>query len=85
MDQLKVKDLIKALEQIRKNQGMSYEEFRELPIYLGRDDELNGIHTGWCVDIVDTELQTENNKYLVEMINEDRMNVPLDGKAILIS
>lgn len=85
MDQLKVKDLIKALEQIRKDQEMSYEEFRELPIYLGRDDELNGIHTGWCVDIVDTALQTENDKYLVEMINEDRMNVPLDGKAILIS
>ena len=85
MYQLKVKDLIAGLEEIRKDQEMSYEEFRELPIYLGRDDELNGIHTGWCVDIVDTALQTENDKYLVEMINEDRMNVPLDGKAILIS
>lgn len=85
MDQLKVKDLIKALEKIRNDQEMSYEEFRELPIYLGRDDELNGIHTGWCVDIVDTALQNENDIYLVEMINGDRTNMPLDGKAILIS
>ena len=85
MYQLKVKDLIAGLEEIRKDQEMSYEEFRELPIYLGRDDELNGIHTGWCVDIVDTALQTENDIYLVEMINSDRTNVPINGKAILIS
>lgn len=85
MDQLTVRDLLLVLNEIRENQEMSYEEFLKLPIYLGRDDELNGIHTGWCVDILDTALQTENDKYLVEMINEDRMNVPLDGKAILIS
>ena len=85
MDQLTVKDLLIALEAFRKNKGMSREELLKLPIYLGRDDELNGIHTGWCVDIIDTALQTENDKYFVEMINEDRTNVPIDGKAILIS
>ena len=85
MDQLTIRDLLVTLEEIRENQEMSNEEFLKLPIYLGRDDELNGIHTGWCVDIVDTALKTEVDKCLIEMINGDRTNVPLDGKAILIS
>lgn len=85
MDQLTVRDLLLVLNEIRENQEMSYEEFLKLPIYLGRDEELNGIHTAWCVDILDTALETETDKYLIEMINEDRTNVPLDGKAILIS
>jgi hypothetical protein len=85
MEQLTVRDLIYMLEQIRKDQEMTKNELLALPIYLGQDDELNGIHTGWCVDIVDTEFKTENDKYFVEMINEDRNNVPINGKAILIS
>lgn len=85
MDQLTVRDLLLALEEFRKNYGMSRKEFFDLPIYLGQDDELNGIHTGWCVDILDTALQTENNQYMIEMINEDRTNVPIKGRAILIS
>lgn len=85
MDQLTVKDLLLVLNEIRENQEMSDEEFLKLPIYLGRDDELNGIHTAWCVDVLDTALKTEVDKCLIEMINGDRTNVPLDGKAILIS
>ena len=85
MNQLTVRDLLLVLNEIRENQEMSYEEFLKLPIYLGRDDELNGIHTGWCVDILDTALKTETDEYLVEMINSDRTNVPINGKAILIS
>lgn len=85
MDQLTVRDLLLVLNEIRENQEMSYEEFLKLPIYLGRDEELNGIHTAWCVDILDTGLKTEIDECLIEMINGDRTNVPLDGKAILIS
>lgn len=85
MDQLTVRDLIYMLEEIRKDQEMTRQEFLDLTIYLGRDDELNGIHTGWCVDILDTALTNPNDKYLIEMINEDRTNVPIKGKAILIS
>ena len=85
MDQLTVRDLIYMLEQIRKDQEMTKNELLDLPIYLGRDDELNGIHTGWCVDILDTALTNENDVYMIEMINKDRTNVPIKGKAILIS
>ena len=85
MDQLTVRDLIYMLEEIRKSKGMTKNELLALPIYLGRDDELNGIHTAWCVDAIDTALTNENDKYFVEMINEDRTNVPIKDKAILIS
>lgn len=85
MDQLTVGDLLDVLGEIKDNQEMTMKELRALPIYLGRDDELNGIHTGWCVDILDTALTNENDKYFIEMINEDRTNVPIKGKAILIS
>ena len=85
MDQLTVNDLLLVLEEFRKTKKMSREELLSLPIYLGRDDELNGIHTGWCVDVIDTALTNENDEYFIEMINEDRTNVPIKGKAILIS
>ena len=41
MDQLTVRDLIYMLEEIRKSKGMKRDELLALPIYLGRDDELN--------------------------------------------
>ena len=85
MGQLTVRDLIYMLEQIRKDKGMTKDELLALPIYLGRDEELNGIHTGYCVDAIDPALTNENDRYFIEMINEDRTNVPIKGKAILIS
>ena len=85
MDQLTVGALLETLAEIRYNQEMSIEEFLKLPIYLGRDDELNGIHTGWYAEILDTALKTEIDQGLIEMINSDRTNVPIKGKAILIS
>lgn len=85
MDQLTVRDLIYILEEIRQSKGLKKDELLSLPIYLGRDDELNGIHTGWCVDVIDPALTSENDECFIEMINEDRTNVPIKGKAILIS
>lgn len=84
MEQLRVKD-ITILVQKLKASGMTLEEINNLPIYLGRDDELNGIHTGWCCDMIDSNSQDEDEKYFVEMINEDFANVKLNGKGILIS
>jgi hypothetical protein len=66
-----------------RTQGMTMEEIKELPIYLGNDDELNGIHCGWYTNLVD--INNEKDADLVEMINEDRCNIKIEGKAILIS
>lgn len=85
MGQITVGQLLDFLAVLRRK-GMSLEEFRALPIYLGDDDELNGIHCAWCIDVVDANDHTENNEYLVEMINENGCNIELNnGKAILIS
>lgn len=84
MDQLTMNDILALCARLRHS-GMTMEEIKALPIYLGDDDELNGIHTGWALDFVDSNDADEDNVYLVEMINEDRNNIELNGKAVLIS
>ena len=80
--QLTVKDIAKAVEQMREN-GMTDTEIADTPIYIGDDDELNGIHTAWYVNIIDPN--DEDDADFVEMIDEDHHNIPLKNKAILIS
>lgn len=61
-------------------------EKTKLPVYIGNDDELNGIHCAWCTDCVDANnTDNEDNMGLVEMINGRMCNIKLEGKAILIS
>lgn len=84
MDQLTMNDILALCAKLKK-EGMAMEEIRMLPIYLGDDDELNGIHTGWALDFVDSNNTTEDDEWLVEMINENRCNIKLDGKAVVIS
>ena len=85
MEQLTVGDILATIRRL-KDEGMSLKEIGALPIYLGDDDELNGIHCGWALDVVDANTEDEDIMYLVEMINENRCNIKLEkGKAILIS
>ena len=80
--QLTMNDILSFYAELRK-QGMTMKEIKELPIYLGNDDELNGIHCGWYTNLVDTNNPEDAD--FVELINEDRCNIELKGKAILIS
>ena len=82
MEQLKIKDIIGTI-QVLQDKGMPFGEIMELPIYLGADDELNAIHTGWFINLVDTA--NKEDKDLVTMINEDHHNRKLEKKGILIS
>lgn len=82
MEQLKIKDIIGTI-QVLQDKGMTFGEIMELPIYLGADDELNAIHTGWFINLVDTA--NKEDKDLVTMINEDHHNRKLEKKGILIS
>ena len=85
MSQLTMGNILALVKELKDN-GMSLKEIHELPIYLGDDDELNGIHCGWYTNLVDSNnTEDEDNVYTVEMINERRGNVELNGKAILIS
>ena len=82
MNQLTLGDIMEFAWQLKKK-GMNDNEVKSLPVYLGDDDELNGIHCGWYTNLVDTN--NAEDAGFVEMINEDRCNIKLDGKAILIS
>ncbi len=82
MGQLTMENILAFCAELRK-QGMTMEEIKALPIYLGNDDELNGIHCGWFTNLVD--IDNEEDEDLVELINEDRHNIELKSKAILIS
>lgn len=79
MKQLKlgeILDFVKAL----KEEGMTDKEIKSLPVYIGDDDELNGIHCAWYTNLVDADdTEDEENVYIVELMDLEK------GKAILIS
>lgn len=67
------------------SKGMTIQELSQLPVYIGNDDELNGIHCAWCVGTVDANSNNEDS-ILVEMINNSPHNYKLtEGKAIIIT
>ena len=80
--QLKMNDILAFCGTLMAK-GMTMAEIQELPVYIGDDDELNGIHCAWYTNLVDANNTDDEN--FVEMINEDRGNMKLNGKAILIS
>ena len=84
MEQLTIRDIFALCARLRAK-GMTIEEIKNLPIYLGNDDELNGIHTGWCLDFIDSDNPTRDDQYMIDMIDEDTYNVKLNGKAVVIS
>lgn len=81
MEQLTIGDILYYLTDL----GLSMEEIEKMPIYIGDDEELNGIHTAWFSNIVDIESEDEESVYYAEMINDSHCNVKLKGKGILIS
>ena len=82
MGQLTLGQLLDFAAALRR-EGMPLEEFKKMPIYLGNDDELNGIHCAWYTNLVDPNVPEDAD--LVELINEDRCNIEIKGRAILIS
>lgn len=84
MEQLRLKNIVALYVELR-NKGMSEEDVLNLPIYIGNDDELNGIHMAWYCEKLDSEDKNEDMNYLVELINEDCHNRALNGKGVLIS
>lgn len=82
MKQLTFGNLLQLAKALKDQEGMTLAEIHALPIYIGDDDELNGIHCAWDRGIVD--VNNPNDAYVVEMINEDYGNHKITGKAILI-
>lgn len=71
-------DLALKLEE----QGLNLSKLR---VYLGNDDELNGIHNGWYCELVENKGEEEDN-LIVDLINENiGNNIEKNEKFILIS
>lgn len=61
-------------------------DLSKIKVFLGSDDELNGIHNAWYCELITNNGQ-EDNDFIVDLINEDYNNnkVEKDEKFILIS
>ena len=65
-----------------KEQGLDLSKIR---VYLGDDDELNGVHNAWYCELVENDGEEESN-CIVDLINENiGNNVEENEKFILIS
>lgn len=82
MKQLLMGDILNLAAELHK-EGMSVKEVAQLPVYIGDDDELNGIHTAWYAEVINPN--DEDYAGFVELINENGSNIQITGKSILIS
>lgn len=82
MEQLTMGAILQLASKLKK-EGMTTKEIAALPIYIGNDDELNGIHTAWYGQLIDSD--AEKDADFTELINDDMHNYMFKGKAILIS
>lgn len=61
-------------------------DLSKLRIFLGNDDELNGVHNAWFCELVENN-GAEEDDIVVDLINQDYGNYHIDKneKFILIS
>ena len=79
MNQLTLKKIYDVANELIKRG----EDLNDYPVYLGNDDELNGIHNGWYINLLD--VKDKDCADLIEMIKEDYFTTNLKNKGILIS
>ena len=65
-----------------EEQGLDLSKIR---VFLGNDDELNGVHNAWFCELVENDGEEENN-CIINLINENVGSYVEDNeKFILIS
>lgn len=79
MNQLTLKDIFDIALGLLENG----EDLSEYPVYIGNDDEFNGIHNGWFTNILD--VKNKDCRSFIELIEEDHCTTNLKNKGILIS
>ena len=79
--QLTMQSILEVALKLEK-QGLDLSKIR---VFLGNDDELNGVHNAWYCELVENDGEEENN-CIVGLINENiGNNVEENEKFILIS
>ena len=79
MKQLTMKDIYEFSLKL-KEQGL---DLSKLPVYLGNDDELNGIHNGWYCELIDKK--DDKFEYYMVLINDNCNATELESKGVVIS
>ena len=79
---LKVGDLLARILLLKK-EGMSDSEIRELPIFVGDDEELNGIHEVYFSQII--AKNKKDDAFFFELIEQAHLGEPAPVRALLIS
>ena len=79
--QLTMQSILEVVLKLEE-QGLDLSKIR---VFLGNDDELNGVHNAWFCELVENDGEEENN-CVVNLINENVGNyVEENEKFILIS
>ena len=73
MKQLTIGDILTLVSDLKTTTDLTDKEINELPVYIGNDEELNGIHTAYRCEHIACD-KAEDSEY-IDMID----------KAILIS
>ena len=79
MKQLTMQDIYEFSLKLKKK-GL---DLSKLPVYLGDDDELNGIHNGWYCELIDKE--DYDFEYYMVLINDNCNATELESKGVVIS
>lgn len=80
MRQLIIGELMRDIEKIKASEGLTDEQIKNMPIYLGDDEELNGVHDAMFCDYI-----SEANEDYLELIEDNCTNSKFEGRALLIS
>lgn len=77
MEQLKFKEIINTYKELVTKYGE--EAVNEMVIYIGNDDELNGVHRAWYCEMDNRENPEDADLFTTDGFEEAK------GKIILIS
>ena len=83
MDNLTVGDVLKAIKKLKEEKGLTDKEISEIPVFIGDDDELNGIHTAWYAQKI--EKSNPDDSDLFSMIEDRFGNIEPANISFLIS
>ena len=82
MKQLTLGTIMQLINDLQK-EGVDLRELINMPVYIGNDDELNGIHCAWYAEVMNPD--DESYTSIINMIDEDPCNIKVQGKSILKS
>lgn len=76
MKTIKVIDIFKLVDRMQKTYKMNFNDVMQLPVYLGDDEELNGVHGAYFCDEAMKKSKNANIKALHNTIIEYDENAP---------